>query len=149
MASHQEQTKEMQTQKQTQTQKQEQLLPTTIEFIFTYCSVNVPFSIAMKSQFLSDMVEDIGIQCIEDGKLNIIYDYYEFTKEELELYFYLVETYYTSGYNVLANTILENNISPQLLCNFIKLSDFLNITLFIDALCENMADYTSSFIQQV
>ena len=98
---------------QEQTLKQEQLLPTTIEFIFTYCSVNVPFSIAMKSQFLSDMVEDIGIQCIKDGKLNIIYDSYEFTKEELELYFYLVETYYTSGYNVLANTILENNISPQ------------------------------------
>ena len=103
----------------------------------------------MKSQFLSDMVEDIGIQCIEDGKLNIIYDSYEFTKEELELYFYLVKTYYTSGYNVLANTILEKNISPQLLCNFIKLSDFLNITLFIDALCKNMADYTALFIQQV
>lgn len=148
MASQQEQTPEK-TQKQTKQMQMQIQVPTTIEFIFTHCSVNVPFSIAMKSQFLSDMVEDIGMQCIEDGKLNIIYDSYEFTKEELELYFYLVETYYTSGYNVLANTILENNISPQLLCNFIKLTDFLNITLFIDALCENMADYTASFIKQM
>ena len=99
--------------------------------------------------YTSVTIEDNALVYIEDGKLNIIYDSYEFTKEELELYFYLVKTYYTSGYNVLANTILEKNISPQLLCNFIKLSDFLNITLFIDALCKNMADYTALFIQQV
>ena len=132
---------------QEQEQTQEKQIPETqkpkqktIEFKFPYCSVNVPYSIVMKSKFISDMVEDIGIECIEDGKLYIEYDLKKLNKEELELYFYLVETYYTLGYNVLAYNIGQLIISPKLLCNFIKFTDYLNFTLFLDALCE----YTAS-----
>ena len=137
MASQQEQ-------EQTQEQTQETQIPKQkpIEFKFPHCSVNVPYSIVMKSKFISDMVEDIGIECIEDGKLYIEYDSKKLNKEELELYFYLVEIYYTLGYEVLAHNIGQLIISPKLLSNFIKFSDYLNFTLFLDALCE----YTASIL---
>ena len=127
---------------QTREQTQETQIPETIEFKFPYCSVNVPYSIVMKSKFISDMVEDIGIECIEDGKLYIEYDLKKLNKEELELYFYLVETYYTLGYEVLAHNIGQLIISPKLLCKFINFSDYLNFTLFLDSLCE----YTASIL---
>jgi hypothetical protein len=145
MASNQEQEKTQETQTQeTQTQTQETQIPKQkpIEFKFPHCSVNVPYSIVMKSKFISDMVEDIGIECIEDGKLYIEYDSKKLNKEELELYFYLVEIYYTLGYDVLSHNIGQLIISPKLLCKFINFSDYLNITLFIDALCE----YTASIL---
>ena len=135
MASQQEQ-------EQTREQTQETQIQETIEFKFSHCSVNVPYSIVMKSKFISDMVEDIGIECIEDGKLYIEYDSKKLNKEELELYFYLVEIYYTLGYEVLAHNIGQLIISPKLLCKFINFSDYLNFTLFLDSLCE----YTASIL---
>ena len=133
---------------QIQEQTQEKHIPETIEFKFSHCSVNVPYSITMKSKFILDMVEYIGTDCIEDGKLYIEYDSKKLNKEELELFFYMVEIYYTLGYDVLSHNIGQLIKSPKLLCNFINFSDYLNITLFLDALCENMASIMASFIQQ-
>jgi hypothetical protein len=88
------------------------------------------------------MVEYIGIECIEDGKLYIEYDLKKLNKEELELYFYLVEIYYTLGYDVLSHNIGQLIISQHDLCKFINFSDYLNFTLFLDGLCE----YTASIL---
>jgi hypothetical protein len=137
MDSQQEQEKQIPETQETQIHKQK-----PIEFKFPHCSVNIPYSIVMKSKFISDMVEYIGIECIEDGKLYIEYDLKKLNKEELELYFYLVEIYYTLGYDVLSHNIGQLIISQHDLCKFINFSDYLNFTLFLDALCE----YTASIL---
>jgi hypothetical protein len=126
-------------------------LPKTIEFIFNNqiqekISIKFPYVTVLHSKFIANMIEIFGIQSFinDDNKINIMFDIQNLTKDDLQIYFDLVEIYYKrDDYDDLVNQINKYkyngyipNISPNILCNYILLSDYLNFTSFLDALCK-------------
>lgn len=120
-------------------------LPKTIEFIFNNqnqekISIKVPYVTVLHSKFIANMIEIFGIQSFidDDNKINIMFDIQNLTKDDLQIYFDLVEIYYKRDeYNDLVNQINKYKyngyipiISPNILCNYILLSDYLNFTSF-------------------
>ena len=126
-------------------------LPKTIEFIFNnqnqeQISIKVPYVTVLHSKYIANMIEIFGIQSFidDDNKINIKFNIENLTENDLQLYFDLVEIYYKrDDYDDLVNQINKYkyngyipNISPNILCNYIRLSDYLNFTSFLDALCK-------------